>query len=379
MTEKVSAFHRLPLGDCSSGFISSGGSALAWPVDQKLIIFKTCFIGLTHVYGTYEPRTGRSRQVKSPVTDRVILRHLSGEQPYGVYLLVKDRTRAVVADFDEEDPEPGLAFIKQASQYGISAYLERSKRKGWHAWVFLDRVGVPAAKGRTVVRAILEDIGRPATEVFPKQDALLSPDRVGNFINAPLFGRLVPQGRTVFVNPNAHLRPFPDQWAALRGVQRVSERQLDEIIEINDLAVPGSIPTRVQDPAADDQSLVSYGLAPCARRMLAEGVDENQRVACFRLAIGLKKAGVPLDIAIAGLKAWAAKNQPRAGKGIITPGEIVEQATYAYTKPYRGCGCEESAIQPFCHPQCPLRISRSKHKLVGGGLDIHGRGRDSLS
>ena len=54
----------------------------------KLDIFRACFTGLTHVYGTYDPKTGQVRQVKEPVTDRVLLRHLQGRQPYGVYLLV---------------------------------------------------------------------------------------------------------------------------------------------------------------------------------------------------------------------------------------------------------------------------------------------------
>ena len=51
---------------------------------EKLAIFRACFSGLTHVYGTYNPLTGQVRQVKEPVTDQVILRHLKGLQPYGV-------------------------------------------------------------------------------------------------------------------------------------------------------------------------------------------------------------------------------------------------------------------------------------------------------
>jgi hypothetical protein len=67
-----------------------------------------------------------------------MLNHLLGRKPYGVYLLTDDVTRAIVADFDLEEPEPAAHFARQADHYGIQAYIERSKRKGWHAWIFAD-------------------------------------------------------------------------------------------------------------------------------------------------------------------------------------------------------------------------------------------------
>ena len=57
---------------------------------EKIAIFRDCFTGLNHVYGTYDPQSGRACQKKEPVTDEVILAHLTGRQPYGVYLLIKD-------------------------------------------------------------------------------------------------------------------------------------------------------------------------------------------------------------------------------------------------------------------------------------------------
>ena len=67
---------------------------------DKIDLFRRTFRGRTDVYGTYDLRTGRVRQVKKSVTRDVILAHLRGEAPYGVYLLIDDRTHAVVADFD---------------------------------------------------------------------------------------------------------------------------------------------------------------------------------------------------------------------------------------------------------------------------------------
>jgi hypothetical protein len=69
----------------------------------RVAIFQSLFSGRKDVYGTY--RAGTVRQVKAAVTDQVILAHLQGEQPYGVYLLTGDRTGAVVVDFDRKELE----------------------------------------------------------------------------------------------------------------------------------------------------------------------------------------------------------------------------------------------------------------------------------
>jgi hypothetical protein len=82
--------------------------------------------GLPHAYGTYDPVSGRARQVKAPATDKVFLDHLVGRQPYGVYLLVKDRTRAIAVDFDSDNRLTVAEFLARAKHYGIPVYVERS-------------------------------------------------------------------------------------------------------------------------------------------------------------------------------------------------------------------------------------------------------------
>ena len=321
---------------------------------EKIALFLRCFGGRQDAYGTRDLRSGRAWQVKQPVTDQVILAHLQGKQPYGVYLLVDDRARAVVADFDVDDLDPPMTFRSAAMNYGLPVYIERSKSKGYHAWIFLDERGVSAAKARLVVRHILAEIGQPHTEIFPKHDRLDCRTAFGNYIYAPLFGTLVPQGRTVFLDPSTGFKPYTDQWQVLADVERTTARQLDEIIEINELtlaAVAAPVPHADRSTAGPGKS---FGLPPCARRMLAEGVADYQRVSCFRLAVHLKNAGIPHDIAVASLFAWAAKNHPTDGKRIITPDEVRSQARAAYHGAYRSCGCEDPAVQAFCDPSCPI-------------------------
>ena len=267
-----------------------------------------------------------------------------------------------------------MESVAAARRYGIPAYVERSKSKGFHVWTcFREENGVSAAKARLVTRHLLEEIEEPDTEVFPKQDTLNEKIPYGNFIYLPLFNicrsvfnEFAGQERNLFLEETGSMKPYADQWAFLESVQRIPESVLDEIIQVNDLGKPvvsvgpAEPPQTPSRPA--NQRPLSYGLPPCAQRMLNEGVRFNQRVACFRLAVPLKKAGLPCDIAVTALKAWALKNHPEDGKQLLTAREIVDQTAWAYAKPYRGCGCEDPAVARFCDTSCPLYMKRADGK-----------------
>lgn len=324
---------------------------------EKIIIFMSLFFGRPDVYGTYDPRSGQSWKVEELVTDKVILNHLAGRKPYGVYLLVGNKIRAIAVDFDTHDQLSPFNFVNQAKHYGLTAYIETSKSKGYHVWIFFDEKGVLAFKARLVVRNILDDIQEPDTEVFPKQDELDSDVRYGNWINAPLFGRLVSKGKTVFVDPKT-FKSYSNQWDFLETVKRHSESVLDDIIETNDLsAKQNNEPKR---HGTQTKGLNAYSLPPCIRFILKDGVSKYQRVSCFRLAVHLKRTGIPEDLAKVVLKVWASKNQPRHGKRTITETEIDAQVSYAYRKNYRGYGCGSEAIAPFCDPDCPVNKLRKR-------------------
>ena len=330
-----------------------------------MALFERFFTGLTDAYGTYDLNTGRARQIKAPVTRQVLLAHLNGSQPYGVYLLKADRTRAVVADFDHQDLNPPIECVRAADHYGIPAYIERSKSKGYHVWVFFSDQGVEAWKARVVMRHVLTEIERPHTEVFPKQDTLGAGLAFGNFIYAPLFGLLVPKGRTVFLDPNDPSKPAPDQWGLLEQVRTVGEATLDEIIAINDLAAGPA-----ESPAAgrSENAPQTLSIPPCAQRMLAEGVRENQRVSCFRLAVDLKRAGLPYDLAVATLMTWAQEPAPcrqthhypfrgrgSSGIGLPTrlPGSWVRKSRPSPATATRAVRCSRNTRREMARIQMP--------------------------
>jgi hypothetical protein len=246
-----------------------------------------------------------------------------------------------------------------SGSHEAKAYIERSKAKGWHAWVFFSPKGVSAGKARRALAAMLNALGLSRIEIFPKQDCLTGGSNFGNFINAPLFGHIVPHGRTVFVDPDRGLRVISDQWSLLESVQRVPESALDALC-----AAPDPQPRSESQPRPSNERLThpscggpNMGLPPCAQRMLAEGVSHHQRVACFRLAVQLKhRRRLSQEAALAWLRAWASKNRPADGKRIITDSEIVRQTASAYASSYRSCGCEDPAVSPYCDPSCRIRL-----------------------
>ena len=330
-------------------------SKVALNTIEKVRLFKSFFTGLDNVYGTYDLDTGKVRQVKEPVTDQVLLNHLTGRQSYGVYLLVDDKIRALAVDFDQDDLFLPVNFLVIARDYGLPVYIERSKSKGFHVWMFFDG-SVTASKARLVAKKILSDIGLPGTEIFPKQDRLDKNVSYGNFINAPLFGRLAVMDRTVFLDPDDPTMVCQDQWHFLNNVKRIRQEELDTVIERYGLnKTVQQDPIQNQDkPTVTNHDNFSFGLPPCSRTMLAAGVTVNQRISTFRLAVHLKKIGLPFDLAVIALKAWSRKNRPADGKEVITEVEIESQATYAYQKHYRSFGCGDSAINVYCDQRCPL-------------------------
>ena len=320
-------------------------------LSAKVTLFRSLFSGLQHAYGTYHPQTKSVWVVKKPVTNQVIRDHLTGKQPYGVFLLFKHWTKASVVDFDIQDTSLPIAFVNRAKHYGLPAYIECSKSKGYHVWWFCQEPGVMARKSKRVIQHILQEIECPPTEIFPKQDEINESKTFGNFINTPLFGALVPQGKTVFVNPENGMKPYRNQWQFLQTIQKINACQIDDVIEINELS-QGELR---QSPLQRSNSLPSsFGLLPCAKRMLSEGVATHQRVSCFRLAVHLKRLGISYEYALAILKMWAMKNQPQNGKRVITQTEIESQVRYAFEHAYTSYGCETPEMASYCSPHCPV-------------------------
>jgi superfamily II DNA or RNA helicase len=298
----------------------------ASPAKDKIALFRTLFRGREDVYPvlwvnertgrkgyaparrlpdglrTHAPEEGR-KDLKDylPVTDEVVAAHLSGEKTIGVYPLLRDDTcRFLACDFDKGAwALDALEFIAVCTAYGIPAYLEKSRSgNGGHVWIFFS-TAVPATSARRMGGFLLRETMHARGELdlasydrfFPNQD-FLPKGGFGNLIALPLQKKCRALGNTEFLDPD--LRPWPDQWAFLSQVKRLSPSQVEAfLVGVSESGVavgPGSI-----------------GMQPYPRR---EDRPPPPRIKCILgSGIYVEKAGLPPSL-LSSIKHLASVHNP---------------------------------------------------------------------
>lgn len=171
-----------------------------------------------------------------PVSDEVILDHLQGRHVVGCYPLLLDETCWFVAvDFDKAQWRADVtAFARTCTDLGLPVAVERSRSgDGAHAWLFFS-APVKAASARRIASFLLTETMSRRHELsmesydrlFPNQDTMPR-GGFGNLIALPLQRGPRNDGNTVFLDPD--LDPWPDQWAFLAGLRRLSPSDVEAI------------------------------------------------------------------------------------------------------------------------------------------------------
>lgn len=215
------------------------------PRQDKVRLYRSLFRGRPDVYAQRweNPSTrksgwspvradGRSGGLHryAPIDDLVVSAHLSGQITAGVYPLIDgDRCCFLACDFDKGTWSlDALAFLEVCNDMGVPAALERSRSgNGAHVWVFFDKP-VESAVARRLGTGLLRQTMELRAEVdltsydrlFPSQD-FVPQKGFGNLIALPLQGESRRQGKTVFLDPTT-MEPWPDQWAFLSSIRRLS-------------------------------------------------------------------------------------------------------------------------------------------------------------
>lgn len=133
-----------------------------------------------------------SRTVHQRVSDAKLQEHLKGKVRIGFLPFADGTDRCKYAGWDVDTGEVDhlRAICDVLERIEIPYYVETSKSRGWHIWLFCDLI--PAEKlrrlGLWVIReAQMEGIIR---EFFPKQN---DPKKTGNAIWLPFFSIEVPE------------------------------------------------------------------------------------------------------------------------------------------------------------------------------------------
>lgn len=146
--------------------------------------FVSLFRGRGDVYGHEEGRC-----VKEPLTPELFRQHLGGVQAIGVYPMVPiGSVHHVVwgcSDIDIEDLAGARKIQSALSAVRVVSFVERSRSKGYHVWVFAEEV-VPASDMRRMLLCAHQVAEYPAREVNPKQETLAT-GQYGNYVRLPYF------------------------------------------------------------------------------------------------------------------------------------------------------------------------------------------------
>lgn len=181
-----------------------------------------------------------------------ILAHLRGRREdcsdvIGLYPLFPDGTCwFLVFDFDNHDEDNAVCkdweqevdvIRKMCYSLGIDALVERSRSgNGAHVWIFFQEA-VQAQKARRFGEALLAKGAESVSvkgfsyhdRMMPMQEYL--PDcKLGNLIALPLQGQALKRGNSAFVDDN--WEPYKDQWKRLLNTKKLSEKEIDDFINL---------------------------------------------------------------------------------------------------------------------------------------------------
>lgn len=164
--------------------------------------------------------------------------HLMGQVAGGVYPLLKDETCYFLAiDFDEGNWQKNIISFREACRdWGVICAVERSRSgNGAHVWFFFE-TAISASLARKFGSALLTctmikeyRLGLDSYDkLFPSQDTLPE-GGLGNLIALPFQKEAREAGNCVFVDEK--LEQYPDQWAYLGGIKKLTAEQVEEYVK----------------------------------------------------------------------------------------------------------------------------------------------------
>lgn len=307
--------------------------------------FKRLFTGRTDAYGT-----GKGQWIHAEPTIEVYDQHLKGNgNGLGIAPLLDDGTVHFAAiDLDEPDFDAGKE-MQEFLSFGTT-WLEESRSGNCHVWAFFKKP-IEAWVVRGVMREATAAIGKPAVEIFPKQDKLLE-GMVGNYINLPYFGDTRPvliQGAgamyvlPVFLDKASFALNDPDDW----------RKRADWLM----IAPP--------EHRHNDQQEFGTGkqLHMCAEWIIANRDEQpiaegHRNVVYFNLAKQLAHYEGFSSDEVWDMLCLVRDSSDAQGIDHVSNSELRRIFNNAERGGFTSTGCDDPLMQPYVHPDCPIAKGR---------------------
>lgn len=174
--------------------------------------FNQLFAGRRDVWGAVY---GECR--REPLTHNLWRDHLFGDGSIGVYPLVNGQVAWGCSDIDSGYEAIGAAvnLFYALRELGLVAWVEVTKGKGYHVWVFAND-WMPAADMHNALRVAHQVAEVPAKEINPK-NLHETPKALGNYVNTPYAREFVAQGKRVVLDIDGNREPLTARDFAARA------------------------------------------------------------------------------------------------------------------------------------------------------------------
>lgn len=150
------------------------------------------FGGRMDAWGQDQPEGG-GKAIHGPVTADLIRDHLEGRQGVGIYPMWFQNEKWWVkwgcCDIDTGVWSEAYGLGVTLRAMGFVPFIERSRSKGWHVWVFSDGP-VEAKHMRRALKVAYATCDLQAREANPKTESFPTPDKLGNYVRLPYKGAL---------------------------------------------------------------------------------------------------------------------------------------------------------------------------------------------
>lgn len=189
------------------------------------------------------------------VTYESVLKHISGQEEHGIYVLRTDGTikfGALDLDCKPNRPMEKNYYFNDAkilsdalTGLGVNHYIARSTTEGFHIYMFLSEY-YSAAKFRTVMQFIFEKTGmaemnrqgtRLLPEVYPKQAYAGGVGGLGNCIKPPMIEPMFANGKNCWITFDGEVIQKEHQWETFANIPDNTPEMFDKIIEQEALEV----------------------------------------------------------------------------------------------------------------------------------------------
>lgn len=171
---------------------------------MSIDILLELFAGNTAVYGTEEGGCVKHADDYPGMpqakwwADRVECHFDGASEPCGVYPMVSEYSSLIhdiwvvkwgCIDFDEGDTDSlvhARNVVGVLAHFDIVSWIEKSRSKGYHVWIFLTE-WTEAASVRRALLGACQIANAPTKEINPKQE-MLAEGQVGNYVRLPYPG-----------------------------------------------------------------------------------------------------------------------------------------------------------------------------------------------